>query len=354
LALPGLIPSLGLDRGADWQTATAAHEIYVFERLPHHLILGGIQPEYVVRLGLLWAFWLVLGWWERRAGLHGDRQYEVGDRQECVSSLSDRQECLSSLRAFVAAAVIITLAGAAINAMAFVDRGLAANLLRYYWFRLTDVALPLGVALESVAMLAWWCRRSACMSVGQVSNLSYGGPHPSPLPAGEGTRGRIAARCGLGLVIAVAAFQLGHMTVDRLFPSPPRSHKMADFEAWHAACAWVGDPMNIPPGARFITPRLAQTFGWYSGHSEVVSWKNVPQDAVDIIEWWRRIRELYMTDEPPPEPRWHDSLAKLGAERLKQLGAKYGAEYVIMERTDEPLKLDAVYRNRAYVIYRLR
>ena len=151
LALPGLVPSLGLDRGTDWQTATAAHEIYVFERLPHHLILGGIQPEYVVRLGLLWAFWLVLGWWERPAGLP-----------------RDRQECLSSLRAFVAAAVIITLAGAAINAMAFVDRGLAANLLRYYWFRLTDVALPLGVALESVAMLALWCRRPACMSAGQV------------------------------------------------------------------------------------------------------------------------------------------------------------------------------------------
>ena len=29
-----------------------------------------------------------------------------------------------------------------------------ADLLRYYWFRLTDVALPLGVALEGMAMVA--------------------------------------------------------------------------------------------------------------------------------------------------------------------------------------------------------
>ena len=129
---------------------------------------------------------------------------------------------------------------------------------------------------------------------------------------------------------------------------------MADFEAWRAACGWVANPANIPPGARFITPRLAQTFGWYSGHSEVVSWKNVPQDTVDIIEWWRRIHELYMTGEPPPKPRWHGSLAELGVERLKQLGTKYDADYVIMQRIEEPLNLDVVYRNRAYVVYRLR
>ncbi len=351
LALPGLIPSVTLDRGVDWQTATSAHEIYVFERLPHHLILGGIHPEYVLRLGLLWGFWLVVGWWGRRA---------------CLTE--DRQECLSSLRAFVAAAVIITLAGTAINAAAFFDRGLAANLLRYYWFRLTDVALPLGVALESVAIIALWCRRPACTPVGQVANLSTVGQ------VGNLSYGRIAARCLLGLAIVVAGFHVGDRAIDRLAAPPPRSHKMADFAAWRAACDWVANPTNVPPGARFLTPRLAQTFGWYSGHSEVATWKNVPQDAADIIEWWRRIQELYMTDEAKkgtgpicakhpegrsgkldlsPFPRWHGSLAELGAERLRQLGANYDADYVIVEVTEPPLKLDTVYRNSAYVIYRL-
>ena len=56
----------------------------------------------------------------------------------------------------------------------------------------------------------------------------------------------------------------------------------------------------------------------------------------------------------PPAPRWHGSLADLGAERLRELGAKYDADYVITEISDPPLKLNAVYHKGPYVIYRLR
>ena len=58
----------------------------------------------------------------------------------------------------------------------------------------------------------------------------------------------------------VAAFHVGDHAVERIAPPPPRSHKMADFDAWRAACEWVADPANIPPGARFLVPRLSQTF----------------------------------------------------------------------------------------------
>ena len=61
LALPGLVPSLMLDWGVDRETAPQAHEIYVFERLPHHLILSGIHPEFILRLGLLWGVLVVGG-----------------------------------------------------------------------------------------------------------------------------------------------------------------------------------------------------------------------------------------------------------------------------------------------------
>ena len=67
LSLPGLIPSLTLDWGVDRETVRAAHQIYVFERLPHHLTLTGMRPEFILRLALLWAFWLLLGRWSRRA-----------------------------------------------------------------------------------------------------------------------------------------------------------------------------------------------------------------------------------------------------------------------------------------------
>jgi hypothetical protein len=125
---------------------------------------------------------------------------------------------------------------------------------------------------------------------------------------------------------------------------------------------------------------MCATFHWDTGRNEVASWKNVPQDAVDLVAWWQRMQDLYATDEPPPSPRWRESLARLGADRLRQLGAKYHAEYVIdripppaqenaqSQATDTarslgneasnaaeetPLDLPEMYRNRSYVVYRL-
>ena len=74
LSLPGLIPAIVLDWGVDRATAQAAHYIYVFDRLPHHLTLTGIRPDFIVRLALLWAFWLLLGSWNRRHQMPEDRR----------------------------------------------------------------------------------------------------------------------------------------------------------------------------------------------------------------------------------------------------------------------------------------
>ena len=99
---------------------------------------------------------------------------------------------------------------------------------------------------------------------------------------------------------------------------------------------------------------MAQTLPWYTGRITVATWKDVPQDAKDLVEWWSRLEALYGTGSQPPEPRWHPSLSELGGERLRQLGAKYGAQYAIAERTDPPLKLPMLYGNANYVVYRLR
>jgi len=155
------------------------------------------------------------------------------------------------------------------------------------------------------------------------------------------------------LVVAFAALHLGDLAWERLHAGPPRADKSVDYAAWREACRWATRPENIPPGARFLTPRLAQTFGWYSGHGQVVGWKDVPQNAVGLVEWWRRIQDLYCTGQTSPESRWHSTLAELGDTRLRELGVKYKAEYVITEATDPPLKLDIVYRNAGYIIYRL-
>ena len=318
LSLPGLIPTLALDWGVDQQTAREAHQLYVFERLPHHLFLPDIHPALIPRMALLCCFWLLLGICRNRLSLP-----------------EDFRRPLDVLRAFVAGAVAIALAGAVIHLLIPFDEGLAAGLLRYYWFRLIDVALPLGVALEGAALI-----------VGLLA-----------------LRPR-AGRCWLAFAIVVAAFHLGNRAIDRIAPAPPRSHKMAkfkewksrraDFGDWRAACDWIARSGEIPSDALFLTPRLSRTFRWYAGRREVVAWKDVPQAAPDIVQWWRRIQDVYGTGFLLRSQRWHEPLAAAGTEHLERLGAKYHADYAITDRTELPLNLDVVYYNRTYVIYRLR
>jgi len=112
-------------RSADDPTG---HEIYVFERLPHHLVLTRMRPDFILRLTLLWAFWLLL------------------------PRIWPCDATVRRLRAFVTGSVVIALIGVVIHALLFVDRTLAAT-APLYWFRATDVALPLGVALEVGALI---------------------------------------------------------------------------------------------------------------------------------------------------------------------------------------------------------
>ena len=315
LALPGVIAVLGLDWGVGRETVRQAHHIYVFDRLPHHLTLTGIKWYFILRLVLLWLFWLA------------------------ISHLWPGKKTSRRLRAFVTGAIAIALVGVAVQSLLWIDQNMAGDLLRYYWFRLTDVALPLGVALEVPALIS--------ATLAQWPRLG---------------------RCWLGVALLVAVLHVADRAADRIVPLPPQSYgaigrvgplptraeRFADFDRWHEACQWVADPKNVPPGARFLTPRLGQTFKWYSGHPGVVDWKDVPQDAGSLVEWWHRMEDIYSTGLRSPDPRWHESLAEVGADRLKELGEKYHADYAITQRTDPPLPLDAVYDNGTYIIYRLR
>jgi hypothetical protein len=358
LALLGVVPAVMLDWGADPETLRKAHSIYVFERLPHHLVLSGMRTDFIVRLLLLGLFWLVLGRITPACGMK------------------------RRLRAFITGCIAIACIGVLIHCLPL-DRGDLAGLLRYYWFRMTDVAIPLGVALEVVALIAIWLRAG----VGGVCNHTA----ESPVASADGSDGSTAlprkpdvknvwrlrcARVGLALVFALIAFHLGDHVMTCMANSPPRSFKMRDYKAWMEMCDWIVHSGKIPADAAFITPRMSQTFKWYTGHSEVAVWKDEPQDARGLVEWRRRIDEIYGTDRKPPEPALRNSPGELTAEQLRALGAKYHADYVVaMEpvicpeampnqgkdavKTPQPEPpplpdLPEVFRNRSYIIYRLQ
>jgi hypothetical protein len=89
-----------------------------------------------------------------------------------------------------------------------------------------------------------------------------------------------------------------------------------------------------------------------------VTRKDIPQDAASIVEWFRRYREIHFIDPrlgPTVEPV--RSLGHLGTERVLQLAAEYGVNYVVTGWR-QPLWLpvvypNAVYANEEYVVYRV-
>jgi hypothetical protein len=312
LALPGLLPAVSLNANTDAATIRQANNIYVFERLPHHLDVFQIEHHFVIRFLLLTLLYFLLS---LRMSLITKRD---------AASEAGSKIAIKRLRAFITGTLAIALTGAAINMLAFFNRDLAALLLRYYWFRLADVAVPLGVAMLG----CWWIVDSW------------------------------PQRAAIGRFVAVfvglaAVYHFGALAIQRLQPNMPRADRLANPQAWQEACIWASDARNTPPTARFITPRMAQTFKWYASRAEVVTWKDVPQAATEIVEWRARIRDLFMTDGSIPEYRWHESLNELGPERLEQLGKKYNADFLITESADPPLNLKVVHKNEYYIIYKL-
>ncbi len=309
LSLPALVPCLGLTWGADPQVVRRAHEIYVFERLAHHLVPTRFPSAFVDRFLLLVLLLLVLEW------------------------VTPADGARRRLRMFVVGALVIAGAGLAISLLEYVSRPLAAALLRFYWFRLGDVAVPLAVALVGTRFV--------------VHTLQT-----------EPRSGRWA----LAAAILIAGFHLGEYAVRRMIPTVPRADRQRDYQdrerqihdylGWRAACAWVAESGEIPPDARFLTPRMSRTFKWYARRSEVVTWKDIPQDARSIVEWWDTLHAVYAARSPQGGYRWHNSLAEAGTGRIKVLGRTYHADYVLTGHWPR-LDLPVVYQNYSYVIYRL-
>jgi hypothetical protein len=300
LSLAGLVPALALNWGTGRDVVREANQIYVYGRLGHHLNLAQIPDEYVFRFVLLLVLWLVLS----------------------VKMPADAP--LRRLRAFVAAAVVIALAGAAISLLAPYDRARAAGLLRFYWFRLADVAVPMGIALGAVSF---------------VTRALHSRP--------------ATGRCWMALVILMAGIHVGLHAARLPLLTPPPADRQQHYGGWRLACEWVARSGEIPPEARFITPRSAHTFKWYAGRAEVANWKEIPQDAAAMGEWWQRLGDLSPPGENLPDQRTYKMLPELGADRLRQLGAKYEADFVLTVVTEPLLPLEVVYKNRTYVIYKM-
>ena len=187
-----------LNWGAKASVIRAANEIYVYERLPHHLNPWKFPLDQLVPFAVLCLIWLLVG---RTAAQAESRR----------------------LRAFVVASLGIAVAGMVISLLGFWDRPLAASWLRYYWFRLADVAVPLGVALVGVRWI---------IAPNQASLSSV-----KAFPVFES--GRNVRAVWLAIVVAMAAFHMADCVVMRLFSLPPHADRLVDLDAWARGCRWL-------------------------------------------------------------------------------------------------------------------
>ncbi len=324
ISLAGVVPALRLTWGQPPEVVAEAARIYVFERLPHHLALLSLPGSEIATRFVHLAVLFALLW----ASEKGVRTVfcparSFADQPVPTKNSSDPFFALGLVRInrFAWGAVLLAAVGLAIELALWSEPLWAARVLRYYWFRMIDFALPMSIALSSVALVAAGIeRRRAWAAWGLVAALLVAGWHLS-----------MTARARL------------------LDPVPPADQRMRDYAAWVDVCEWV--VAHTPPDAVFLTPRRSHTFKWRTGRAEVVTHKDIPQDAADIVEWYNRTRAVYYEFDPLEGelvPAW--SLGYLGAERVLQAARQYGARYAISDRR-ELLSLPIVYWNDEYAVY---
>ena len=294
-AAPGVVPALGVLLDSNSSAALQANIIQVGSRLNHHLDPLSFSLESYRYFALLIVLWLVL----LRA-----------------SSAADK---LRPLTWFTTAALVIALAGllAAIGPrpiqhLPLLEWRLVA--LKLYPFRLADLAVPFAASVAAVAYLENW------------------------LISGELRRApRLAVHVGVAAALLLALVIPGRdQNPSRL---PPESH-----EDWLAACRWIDD--NAPQSALIFSHRVQWAVKWYAQRPEYVNYKDCPQDAAGIIEWYRRRRTI---------GDWIRGTAADGAissGELSELYRQTGIQYLIVRRLG-PIDARPIYQNPTFRIYRL-
>ncbi len=212
ISLIGVIPALKLDAGATAEVLARSREIYVFERLAHHLVASSLPWTFLLRFSLLTAAFVaaVVGTAalvRRSRRLEAEENVENKDvQQNDAANPASEEASRRFLRAtaFVGVAILIACVGLVLDfgskrvanpetansAVAVVYRSVAetfglvdrfddpraaAGWLRYYWFRLSDWAVPFGLVFVVARSLTLFWRRFERRSVdGAASGRSFG------------------------------------------------------------------------------------------------------------------------------------------------------------------------------------
>lgn len=336
-SLLGLVPAILLSQGVDAATSERAAMIYVFERLPHHLSPLRFATERWISFGVLASVTLIFGW----------------NYLRCSSTRHEpkaRSSRLGTLMLMAGMVSLIAMAGVLIDfCLSSWAANWSAGLLRYYWFRWNDVIWPTMLAVIVIA--------TARLELGNVIILgarsSEGGlPEEVESAMSKGFRWVAVLLLAIPgpLLIANRYFQ-NNMAI---LPPADRASLVMRTETvsmqkrvrddWWDVCYWTRT--NTPSDALFLTPRFQQTFKWYAHRAEVACWKDAPQDARGLIEWQKRLLEIF-----PRSPEGYG--IPMSDQHLREMRLRYKMDYVIVDRRiqKQPPLLPLVHSNDTYAVF---
>ncbi|MDR2115295.1 MAG: hypothetical protein LBP87_02830 [Planctomycetaceae bacterium] len=399
LSLFGLVPALLLDYGTPAEIVREAHQIYVFERLYHHLVPYQFTWTYLVRFLLLTTVWIMIC----RFGQHQNqrqRRFEF----------------------FIWGTLILFLIGITAAYGLRNNRILSAEILRFYWFRLSDIFVPVGVAVGVLRHFLAMGQKIQKIQKNQKSQnkelgflflpvagwlVLFGVPfcvylffdtvifyrriYFSNAAAESGIPWVLTLLVCWGLLGLAKRFLYNRMRFEmfwvwglfglyaailfyapfdtlktlgdaRTYKSysriePGRSHTAY---YWIDACRWIADPQNTPQTAKFWVPREGTTFKWHAQRSDIGTWKNVPQDAEGIVRWQQMMHDLFCYRNENGQLCDDRSLTILlwwkTDEEIEQLRFRYGFEYILCSAYPElshHKTFQVVYANELYKVYRI-
>ena len=293
LALPGILPPLISDFGATAEARQYAAEVYVGQRIAHHLDFGAFPTWHVARFAVLVVFWGLLYMW-------------LKNRLMLNPMIFHRK--LEPLQDFATGALLISFFGLVLSGLADSGSLSSATLLKFYWFRLADFAIPATISLACCFVIAYWL---------ELENDIF----------------RRASSVIFAICIFLASgllflerhqLQIPNADVRSLPQYPDNQERFRQSQQnWVRVCNWVRE--NTPEDTVFITPYQQQTFKWYAERTEVVAWKDIPQNAESIVSWQQRLKEIQ-------EPQQFSELGLLmyTDQRLGQLAKKYDADYLVL------------------------
>lgn len=291
-SLPGLAPAFSLIGGSDPAVQLQADLIQVGYRLKHHLDPQQFPYESYRYYALLLAGWGLLFW--------------LGERRRC-----------SALEWFTLAALCLAglgwLAAAGprpLNELPMFEWRI--RLLKLYPFRIADLAVPITVATVVVAAID-----SRLKFVRQQRRAQW-----------------IAGALGL-FVVATALTLPGR---DR---NPSRMSPTVEAD-WIDACDWIR--RNTPDDALLYAANEDWAVKWYAQRAEYVNYKDCPQDAAGIVEWYRRL--VFMS-------RWarenYDD-ARFSSAELQDLHEQSGITHLLVSRFG-PMEDSPAYANRSFRVF---